>query len=72
MKSRLYNVKDAIKWLFAQDIIRRALHTAWQAGLSVWVISDFSLDTATLAAAAGAALSALKTFVVAWFTRKAA
>ena len=42
-----------------------ALHTAWQAFLTVWALSGFSLELGVIGAAAGAALSALKGFLIA-------
>lgn len=47
----------------ARDLIERALWTAVQAGLAAWAVTGFQLNQVALVAAAGAALSALKTFI---------
>ena len=46
-----------------KDLVERALWTALQAGLAVWVASGYKLDKVVLVSAIGAGLSALKTFV---------
>lgn len=52
-----------IKQILSNDLIERALWTAVQAGLAAWAVTGFQLNQVALVAAAGAALSALKTFV---------
>lgn len=54
-------LSSQLKHTLALPITQRALHTAWQAALVVLLLSDFSLDKATLGAAIGAGLSAFKT-----------
>lgn len=58
MKDKL--VQLAIR-LSENELVERAFHTAWQSALVVWAMSDFSLDLAIVAGAAGAGLSAAKT-----------
>lgn len=52
-----------IKQILSNDLIERALWTAVQAGLAAWAVTGFQLNQVALVAAAGAALSALKTFI---------
>ena len=52
-----------IKQILSNDLIERALWTAVQAGLAAWAVTGFQFNQVALVAAAGAALSALKTFV---------
>ncbi len=52
-----------IKQILSNDLVERALWTAVQAGLAAWAVTGFQLNQVALVAAAGAALSALKTFV---------
>ena len=52
-----------IKSVLSSDLVERALWTALQAGLAAWAVTGFQLNQVALIAAAGAALSALKTFV---------
>lgn len=52
-----------IKSVLSSDLVERALWTAAQAGLAAWAVTGFQLNQVALIAAAGAALSALKTFV---------
>lgn len=47
----------------ARDLIERALWTAVQAGLAAWAVTGYKLDKVAAIAVAGAALSALKTFI---------
>lgn len=52
------------KKVWANDVVERATWTALQAGLTVWALSGWQLDTATVGAVVGAALSAIKTFAL--------
>lgn len=60
-------MKNKLMQLFVKvtenDLFMRAFNTFWQTALVVWAMSDFSLDLAVLAGAAGAGLSAAKTIM---------
>jgi len=53
---------------YRDRLIVRALHTAWQVTLVVLITTDGAWDKQLLAAAFGAGLSAVKTFLVQEFS----
>lgn len=53
-------------------LVSRAIHTFLQAFLAVLAVGGFKLDKVALTAAIAAGLSALKTFLVAYFAGRRA
>jgi hypothetical protein len=58
-------LKSIVKSVWANDYVRRVLHTYWQSFLAAWALTGFKLEKAALIAAAAAALSAVKAALVA-------